>query len=322
MLSMNSFIITKGVNMNICYFGSGDFSRKFLETLLFLLPKSINISLVVTKMDREKGRGKHLQPTPVKQLATSRNIPVYDNENIRSPDFYEFLKNKKHDVYVVCDYGKIIPENIFMIPKYKTLGIHPSLLPQYRGPSPIQTALLNRDRFTGTTVFLINKDMDAGDILVQEKLEITDSDDYITLSDKLVDISVKCLIEVLRNIDMITPIPQDHSKATFTKMITKEDGKIDWTRPATYIDGQVKAFVEWPRAYFKFENRIVKILSSFVSPEKAGVPGTVVKIDNFIHVSTGENCLGIKHILPENSKPMDARSFVNGYRVKVGDIFE
>lgn len=304
----------------VCYFGSGEFSKMVLEGILEL-KSEYKISLVITKADKEKGRGKILTPTPVKELALSKEIEVVDNENIKSQEFVEFLKNRNFDLFIVCDYGKIIPKSVFEIPTMKTIGIHPSLLPKYRGASPIHFALLNCDETTGTTIFYINEKMDAGDILIQKEIKVSDEDNYTSLSKKLADLSVIAIMEFFKNPD-IQPIKQDESIATFTKIITKEDARIDWTKSAKYIFGQIRAFVEWPKAYCYYKEKMVKILKAKYNLENPNVKtGEVVKIGQTIGIKTGEGILEVETLLPENSKPMDAKSFVNGYRVKVGDIF-
>lgn len=302
----------------IAYFGSGEFSKDVLNGLL----NYCDVDLVITKSDKEKGRGRVLLPTPVKELAVSRGIEVIDNENIKSIEFIDFLRSKDFDLFIVCDYGKIIPRDVFEIPRMRTVGIHPSLLPLYRGASPIQYALLNNEKITGTTVFYINEYMDAGDILIQKSIEISEDDDYFSLSEKLVNLSVDAIVEFL-NDSSIKPIPQDESKATFTKIITKEDGRIDWSRDGRYIFGQIRAFVHWPKAFCFYKGKMVKILKArFLEIEVGGVFGEVVEVGKTIKVKTGKGVIEILEVLPENSKQMDARSFVNGYRVKVGDRFE
>lgn len=305
----------------ICYFGSGEFSRVVLEGLLRSCYKC-SIEAVVTRSDKEKGRGRHLAPTPVKELALLEGIEVMDTEDIKSESFIEALKGKGFDLFIVCDYGKMVPKSVFELPPMKTIGVHPSVLPKYRGPSPIHFALLNCDNITGTTVFYVNERMDAGDILIQREVIIEDTDDYFSLSQKLALASVEAIIEFL-NTPGLTPIPQDESKATFTKIITKEDARIDWSKDAKYIFGQVRAFVGWPKAYCWYKGKIVKILKvRYRDEELDGKFGEILDVSNTIKVKAGKGIVEVFEVLPESSKPMDARSFVNGYRVKVGDTFE
>ncbi|MGC8766834.1 MAG: methionyl-tRNA formyltransferase [Brevinematia bacterium] len=307
----------------VCYFGSGEFSKKVLEGILNIKTDFV-INMVITKPDKEKGRGRILTPTPVKETALQHNIEVYDKNDIKSKEFIDMLKEKNFDLFIVCDYGKIIPEEVFKIPKMKTIGIHPSLLPLYRGPSPIQYALLNSEDKTGTTIFLINEQMDAGDISLQREVKIEENDDYYSLSEKLAKLSIELIKEFFTNYEKITPIKQDETKATYSKIILKEDGKIDWSKSAKLINGKVKAFIEWPKAYCFYKGRMIKILkSSYSSKDTKGYFGEVVEINNNnLGIKTGNGILYIERLLPENSREMDAKSFVNGYRVKIGDVFE
>ncbi len=305
----------------VCYFGSGEFSKEVLEGLLSR-ESEYSIELIVTKSDKEKGRGKVLSPTPVKELAISKGVDFIDNENIKSVEFINFIKSKGFDLFIVCDYGKMIPREVFEIPPMKSIGVHPSLLPCYRGPSPIHFALLNSDKVTGTTVFYINEKMDAGEILVQKEIIIDEDDDYISLSKKLSLLSVDSIFEFYSNPNVI-PLPQDERKATFTKMISKEDARIDWNKEGSYIVGQVKAFVHWPKAYCFYKGKMVKILKAkYKDIEVNGANGEVLSIREGINVKAGKGIVEILFLLPESSKAMDAVSFVNGYRVKVGDKFE
>lgn len=307
----------------VCYFGSGEFSKAVLEGILEI-KSDFKIELVITKPDKEKGRGRILTPTPVKEAALRNGIEVYDKNDIKSKEFTEMLKSKNFDLFIVCDYGKIIPKETFEIPPMKTVGIHPSLLPLYRGPSPIQYALLNLEEKTGTTIFLINEQMDAGEILLQREIKISEDDDYISLSKKLANLSVELIKEFFEKYKTITPIKQDESKATYSRIIQKEDGKIDWKLSAREINGKVKAFIEWPKAYCFYKGKMIKIIKTFYSTSNLGdKPGEVVEIkNNTIGVKTSNGILYIERLIPESSKEMDAKSFINGYRVKIGDVFE
>ncbi|MFN4245764.1 MAG: methionyl-tRNA formyltransferase [Brevinematia bacterium] len=305
----------------VCYFGSGEFSKKVLNELINI-SSDYKIDFVVTKSDKEKGRGRVLSPTPVKELAISKGIEFIDNENIRSGEFVDFINSKNFDLFIVCDYGKIIPKDVFSIPPMGTIGIHPSLLPLYRGPSPIHYVLINGEKVTGTTLFYINEMMDAGDILIQKEIEISEDDDYVLLSDKLAKLSVEAVLEFYSNPN-VAPVPQDGSRATFTKMISKEDARIDWGRDGRYILGQIRAFVQWPKAYCFYKGKMIKILKAkYKDIDVDAFDGQVINVGKSIEVKAGKGVVEILSLLPENSKIMDAISFVNGYRVKVGDRFE
>ncbi|MCX8028571.1 MAG: methionyl-tRNA formyltransferase [Brevinematales bacterium] len=307
--------------MRIAYFGSGVFSRYVLEGILSS-SYGDSVKLIITKQDKHKGRGKILLPTPVKDLALSRGIDYVDNYDIKSREFVEFLKSGDFDVFLVCDYGKIIPRSVFEIPVRGSVGIHPSLLPSYRGPSPIHYAILNGDKKTGTTLFYINEIMDAGDIILQKEITIDDNDDYTSLSKKLSDLSVELVLDFL-SMENINAIPQNESMASYTRMIEKKDGKIDWNESAEKIHCKVRAFIEWPKAYCFYKGMLIKVLKArYVGEDLEGEVGQIVRLGDTLGVKTGKGILEVEKLLPESSKAMDAKSFINGYRVKIGDKFE
>ncbi len=254
-------------NLKIVFFGTPRFSVKILESLD---EAGLTPSLVITAPDKPKGRKMVLTPPPVKLWAQKYKIKILqpkDKEELRIMN--NELRN--YDLFIVASYGKILPKSILEIPKHGTINVHPSLLPKYRGASPIQSVILNGEKETGTTIMLMNEKMDEGDILTQEKLSKNISNLYFKeLEERLADLSGKLLVETIPKwiSGEIEPTPQDHSKATYTKMISKKNGEIDWSEPDEKIYNKIRAFTPWPSAYTFFNNK--RIIITKASLNKSG----------------------------------------------------
>ncbi|MEO2068158.1 MAG: methionyl-tRNA formyltransferase [Desulfurobacteriaceae bacterium] len=300
--------------------GTPDFA---VPSLKALFDAGYEIPLVITQPNRPVGRGKKLTPPPVKVVAKELGIPVYQPEKVKgNKELLEKLKEISPDIIVVAAYGRILPDEILELPKFKCLNVHASLLPEYRGASPIQSALLDGKEKTGVTIMLISSELDSGDIISQEELKIEKDDNAKTLHDKLSKLGAKLLVETipLYVSGKLKPYPQDHSKATYCKPITKDMGKIDWKLPAEKIFNMVRAFTPWPSAYTSFNGKRIKITKAKVV-EGEGVPGEVIKTDNELVIATGNKALKILNLKPEGRKEISGEEFIRGYRVKVGDRF-
>ena len=310
--------------MRVVFWGTPDFA---VESLKALINSKHNVVAVITQPDKPKGRGKKLTPPPVKVEAEKHGIPVYQPEKIKNnPEFIETLKKLNPDIFVVVAYGKILPKEIIEIPKYKTINVHASLLPKYRGAAPIQRAIMEGEDETGVCIMEITEELDAGDIYQCKKVKITPEDDITSLHDKLAKEGANLLIEVLDKIEkgQAKKVPQEHSKATYAKPIQKEDGKISWEKSAKEIFNQIRALKVWPKAYTNFRDKQVKILDAEVIDENStGNPGEIVNIrkgKGFV-VQTGKGKLLIKKIQFPNSKPISADDAVRGYHIKEGEKF-
>lgn len=292
--------------MRVLFWGTPDFAVKSLKALI---ESNHQVVGVVTQPDKPKGRGQKIQPTPVKEKALKHNIPVFQPEKIKNnQEFLETVKKLNPDISVVVAYGKILPEEIINIPKYKTINVHASLLPEYRGAAPIQRAIMEGKDKTGVCIMEIIKELDAGDVYACKEVEITEDDDIISLHDKLAEEGARLLIEVLDKIEKgeIDKKPQDHEKATYAKPIEKSEGKIDFSRSAKEIFNQIRALKVWPKAYSKFRDEEVKILDAkIVECNVNALPGEIIKADEKegIVVKTGNGCLLLKLIQFPNSKP-------------------
>ncbi|RUM61495.1 MAG: methionyl-tRNA formyltransferase [Persephonella sp.] len=308
--------------MNVVFWGTPDFA---VESLKELLKSNHKVLAVITQPDKPKGRGKKIQPTPVKKLAIENNIPVYQPSKIKdNTEFYNKLKELKPDIFVVVAYGKIIPKEIIEIPRYKTINVHASLLPKYRGAAPIHRAMMEGEEKTGVCIMEIIEKLDAGDIYECKEIEIKDSDDIVSLHDKLAKEGAKLLIKVLDDIESgkAKKTKQDDTKSTYAKPITKADGKIDWSMSARNIFNQIRALKVWPKAFTRFRGKDIKIISAEIIDESSkgniGEIVDIVKGKGFI-VQTGKGKLLITEVQFPNSKIITGDDAVKGYHIKVGE---
>lgn len=299
--------------INICFMGSPKFS---LETLDILNKnENINLSLVVSGKDKKRNRNK-FKPTVVKQYALDNNIEVVTPVSVNTDEFINLLKEKNIDYIVVVAFGQLIKEKLLEEYKNKIINLHPSSLPKYRGSSPVQFSLLNGDKKTHASAMLIEKGMDSGDILNQKEVEIKAEDDFTSLSEKLSKIGSEVILESVLNYDdfMKNRIKQDNDKATFTKKITKEMGKIDFNQSKEEIINKIRAFVEFPKAYFSYKNENVKILKASpveIENPKISFVYKANKNDKII-IGCKNGGIRIEKIQFPGKKAMDTKSFLLG----------
>jgi methionyl-tRNA formyltransferase len=310
--------------MKIVFFGSPVLA---LPSLKKLLETDHSIDLIITQPDRPSGRGKKLMPCPVKKAALDLNIPYYQPSKIRKDKIaLDKIKEIEPDLNVVVAYGQIIPSSIIYLPRYNSLNVHFSLLPKYRGASPVQKVLLDGETKTGITIFELNEKMDEGDILVQEEVNVFPDENAAELEARLAQKGADFLIKAIAQIDKLKHRKQDHSQATYAPKIRKEDGKIDWTKNSIYIERRVRAFTPWPSAYAFLKDIRIKIHRGR-KLEKEAPPGSSAGEISGIKKEGIEVCCGegsiylIESLQPENKKRMDAYDFSLGAEIKPGDIF-
>lgn len=309
--------------MRIVFFGSPASS---LPSLQKILEEGHQVELIITQPDKPSGRGGKLTPPPVKKFALEGKIGILQPEKIKKDTLaFEKIKSLDPDLIVVVAYGQIIPSSIIYLPKYHSINVHFSLLPKYRGASPVQWAILNGETKTGVTIFELNEKMDEGDILVQEEVEILSGEKAFELESRLAEKGAKLLIKTISEIDRIKPVKQDHSQATYAPRLRKEDGRIDWRKGTLFIERQVRAMTPWPSAYTFFKEKRIKIKEGTkldLSSELCS-PGKIQAIKKEgIEVCSGEGSIYlIERIQPENRSEMSAYSFSIGARVKPGDEF-
>jgi len=304
--------------------GTPDFSVPALQHLA--AREDFIISLVVTQPDRPKGRGKKLAPSPVKSAALELGLDVFQPENINTKAAKEKLLSLDPDFFVVAAFGQILSQDILNIPDKLPINIHASLLPRYRGASPIQAAILNRDKVTGVTTMVMAKTMDAGDILLSASTPISEQDTAQDLHDRLgligADLIVKTLYAILDN--GLEPVPQDHSKATYVKILKKSDGKIDWHISSQQICAHINAMTPWPGAFTRFGDKTIKIYKARPSDIKpCHAPGVIFQCDKQgIHVATGKGCLVILELMGSSGKRLNAGQFLCGHKIEPPVAFD
>ena len=310
--------------MRIVFFGSPAAALPSFEKIL---DAGHRIELVITQPDKPTGRGKKLMPCPVKKTAVERNIPVYQPSRIRKDtDALEKLEKIQPDLNVVVAYGQIIPSSIIYLPKHNSVNVHFSLLPHYRGASPVQWALLKGEEKTGITIFELNEKMDEGDILTQEEVLIEPEESAAELEARLAHAGAELLAKTISEIDSIKRQKQDHSHATYAPKLSKEDGRIDWEKDAIHIERQIRAFSSWPSTFAFIGVKRIKIQKGKKLENKApssSSPGEMLEIQKEgIAVCCGEHSiLLIEKLQPENKKSMDAYAFSLGGRIKIGEKF-
>ncbi len=299
--------------LNICFMGSPKFS---LETLDILNKnENINVSLVVSGKDKKRNRNK-FKPTVIKQYALDNNLEVITPDSVNTDEFINILKDKKIDFIVVVAFGQLIKDKLLDEFENKIINLHPSSLPKYRGPSPVQFTLLNGDKKTHASAMLIEKGMDSGNILYQKELDIKEDDDFTSLSEKLSKLGSRAILYSLLNYnDLIEKsIKQDDQKATFTQKITKDMGRIDFSQSKEEIINKIRAFVEFPKAYFSYNGENVKILKASpvdIENPKASFVYKANKNDKII-IGCINGGIRIDTIQFPGKKAMDTKSFLLG----------
>lgn len=310
--------------MRILFMGTSEFAVPALRELI-----SHNFELVgvVTQPDRPSGRGKRLNPSPVKIVATEHNLPIYQPERVRKPNFLCTLEHLAPDVTVVAAFGQLLPQTVLDIPSCGTINLHPSILPKYRGAAPIQWALINGETETGVTLMLLDIGEDTGDIICSERVPIKNTDTALTLTEQLATLGAKQLVQVLSEMSGAAPppaTPQNDAEATHAPRLTKEIGHIDWNHPATTIHNLVRGTAIWPGAYTFFrENLRLKIISCHPHLQALTTPpGTIDIVEKRkLFVGTAEGTLQLLQIQPATKKVMEAHDFINGYQLQTGERF-
>jgi methionyl-tRNA formyltransferase len=308
--------------MRIVFIGTADIGGPSLE----LLAKSggHQIAGVVTQPDRPVGRRQELTPPPIKKLALQLGLPVFQPEKIRAPDALASIRAWSPELIVVIAYGQILPKDLLAMPRHGCVNVHASLLPRWRGASPIQAALLAGDAETGVTTMLMDEGLDTGPMLLRGALPIAPDDNAGTLHDKLGALGAELLLKTIAGIadGSLKATPQPSAGATYAPKIKKDDGLVDWTLPAPQLLNRLRAFTPWP-GLFTFVadergRRMLKIWS--VSIESAGAaPGVVARADEHgVVVGAGEGALVIRELQMEGSRRMTAAEFLRGHPLRVG----
>lgn len=296
--------------------GTARFAAEIFKKTYPVLKDRFNIISIITAPDKLVGRKQVLSPSPVKKWALRANLRVLEPIKIADSSFINEIKGLNPDLIILCAYSQFIPKEILEIPKYGSLNIHPSLLPKYRGASPIQTAILNNDTETGVTLMLMDEKMDHGSIISNSKIQIS-KPTYEELEDELIDVAIDLLICTLFDYvhGKIKPRPQDHSKATFCKLIKKQHGKIGWSKSAKQIEAQIRAFNKWPTAY---TNDLKILKAEILNENRNKKPGKVFTENKELMIQTGNGILILKQVQPQGKKPMPGKDFLNGHPEIIG----
>jgi methionyl-tRNA formyltransferase len=310
--------------MKVVFMGSPPFALPALQSLM---SNKYDISMVYTQPDKRTGRGQQVMQCAVKQFAIESGLSVMQPETFKEHGAVEKLSAIQPDLIVVAAYGQILPDAVLRVPKYKCINIHPSLLPKYRGPSPIAAAILDGDAQTGVTIMLTEKKVDSGPILGQRYMEITGEDDTESLSDKLAGLGARLLIDTLPDwvAGRIQPLAQDESLASYTRMETKEDGRLDFNLPAVQLWRKIKAYHPWPGCYAHWNKTRLKIIKAMpVDDGGKGQIGQIIALYRMqaarAAVQTGDGLLGLVTIQPEGKREMAAADFIAGHRDFIGSF--
>lgn len=311
--------------MDIVFFGSSGFGLKSLQALL---DSGHNISCVVTRPDRKKGRGLRPAETPIKSFALQNKLEVYQPEQVNNSASTDFLKGFRSHLFVTAAYGQILSRELLSIPGLMPVNIHASLLPAYRGAAPINRAIINGETKTGITIIKMTEKMDAGPIIAQKEIPVDDQDNCIDIEKKLSELAKELIVEC---VDMLSCnryrlIAQDAKKASFAPKLKKEDGAVDWRKNAKDIYNLVRGCAGWPGAFTRYKEKILKITESgyiLSSDPLSGrrIPGQIASFSREgIIVVAGSGSLVIKRLQIEGKRQMSAAEFIAGHRIQTGEI--
>ena len=302
--------------LSIIFMGTPEFA---VPALYALHQKGHHLLLVVTQPDRPKGRGRKMQASPIKTAALKLNCPVIQPESIKAAEFIETLKAARPDVIAVVAYGHILPKEILRIPRYGAVNIHASLLPKYRGPAPIQWAIINGETETGVTAMQMAPGLDTGKILMQQTERIKQTDTASILHDRLAQAGADLLLKTVMKIQSksLQPIPQDHARATYAPLLSKKDGRIDWKKSARQVDAFIRGMTPWPGAFTYHGDRRLKIFSSKpIDLNHGETPGSVLKgFADELRIAAGDGALLILEIQEDSGRRMKTKDFLRGHAI-------
>ena len=309
--------------MKIVFFGTAKFACPVIQEII---KAKHQVLAVVTQPDRPKGRHLSLAEPPIKVLSKRLGLDIFQPTDLDDDEFIKRLKDFNADVFVVVSFGKILKKKILKLPKKMCVNIHASVLPKYRGAAPINWAIANGEKQTGITIIKMDEAMDEGDVILQEKIDISGEDTFITVSNKLSPIGAECLIKALRLLEKakIKLTPQDNKKATLAPKLRKSDGLINWNDSAADIYNKMRGFIPWPGAFTHLGNKLLKIYKAeVISPVESTLPkpGNILEISkDGILVAAGKGNLLIKELQPEGKRPMSAEEFISGHKLSIGQM--
>ncbi len=295
--------------MRVVFMGSPEFALPALAALT----QHTDVVGVVTQPDRPSGRGRKLRSPPVKQAASEHGIPLIQPPRLSHPDAFQQLHAWAPDVIVVAAYGQILKPEVLSLPPLGCLNVHASLLPRWRGASPVQAAILHGDRITGVTIMKMDEGLDTGPILAQQETPIAPNETGGQLSERLARMGAELLTQTLPAYAAgdLSPQPQDHAAATYAPLLRKRDGWLDPSKPADLLARQVRAFEPWPGSYFGLLGRRIRVLRASARPG-AGSPGSLTIVDDAPALVTAQGLLVLELVQPAGRKPMPGDAFLRG----------
>ncbi len=311
-----------GVSMRILFMGTPEFAVGTLEALI---QSRHEVVAVVTQPDRPKGRGNAVKFPPVKEAALAHGIPVLQPLKVREPEVVEQLRAFAPDLIAVAAFGQLLPKAILEMPRYGCVNVHASLLPKYRGAAPIQWAVINGEAESGVTTMMMSRGLDKGDMLKKSVVRLDPKETGDSLHDKLAALGGPLLLETIDELEQgtIVRVPQDDAQSSYAPMLTKELGRIDWSKPADELERLVRGLNSWPSAYTRLHGKTLKIWDADVVSASGGEPGKVLQADkNGLVIQAGEGALRIVSLQPEGKKRMEADAFLRGYPVQVHERME
>lgn len=320
--------------LRIIYMGTPYFAVPTLTALIegsapgVLLPEGYEIVTVITRPDKPSGRGREVAFSPVKQTAQSYGLPVWQPGSFKKQENSQALAAYKADLYIVAAFGQILPQAVLDQPRCGTLNVHASLLPKYRGPDPIAEAILQGDKETGVSIMLLDAGVDTGPVLMRQSIALSNDETTGSLTVKLAQLGAQALRETLPLwvTGKLQPQSQDEARASHTHMSQKEDGKIDWEKPAAVLARQIRAYMPWPGSYTFWRGKMLKIITAHPSSIEVEqpVPGTTIIREEADHqvleVVTGSGVLVIKQLQIEGKRAMSAEEFLRGYSQIGGQV--
>lgn len=307
--------------MRIAFMGTPDFS---VECLKSLVASKHEVVGVFCQPDKPVGRKQELRMPDVKIEALKHNLAVYQPNSLKNGLGVEILKDINPDLVIVVAYGKLLPPDFLAFPKYGCINIHASILPKYRGASPIHHCVLNGEKETGVTAMQMDSGLDTGDILLTEKIPIGINDTTLEMFEKLSVLGADVLMKTIDLLEKgeLHPVKQDDSKSTYAGLLSKDEGIVDWKKSAIEVHNKIRGLYSWPGAFTKLDGKTLKLHKAVLSEKKGNnIPGSVVTSDGSFVVCCGDNkCIELKEIQLEGKKRLDASSFLNGYRLSPGTI--
>jgi len=306
---------------NIVYMGTPEFA---VPTLQLLHKSDHHLSLVVTQPDRPRGRGRKVLPSPVKRAALKSGLNVIQPDSVKNQNFVDRVADLKADLFVVVAFGQILPARLLQLSKLGTINIHASLLPKYRGPAPIQWAIINGEKETGVTAMFMDEGLDSGDILFSSKTRIVSDDTSATLHDRLSVMGAELLMQALKRFEAgdVQAVPQDDAQVTYAPLLAKNDGHIDWKKTAVSLESFIRGVTPWPGAFTFYGERRLKVFKCKpVSSDVTAASGTVVKgFADELRIATGKDALSILEIQGASGKRLLIKDFLKGCPMAPGTI--